>query len=221
MSAILFGSISTLADTSELQRRAFNDAFATHGLDWTWDRDSYRRALDTNGGADRIAAYADERGEDVDAVAVHATKTTRFQELLGEHPVPARPGVTETIRAARERGIAVGVVSTTSPGNVVAVLDAIGLDSDQLDLVLDTEQVERPKPDAAAYQLALRQLDLPSTSCIAVEDNPGGVTSASAAGLRCVAFPNENTRHLDVPGATATVDRVDLDELLGHIEVAG
>jgi HAD superfamily hydrolase (TIGR01509 family) len=221
VSAILFGSISTLADTSELQRRAFNDAFATHGLDWTWDRESYRRALDANGGADRIAAYADERGEDVDAAAVHATKTTRFQELLGQDPVPARPGVTETIEAARERGIAVGVVTTTSPGNVAAVLGAIGVDGDLLDLVLDAEQVERPKPDAAAYELALRRLDLRPESCIAVEDNPGGVTSATTAGVRCVAFPNANTRDLDVPGAAATVDRIDLDELLGHVEVAG
>ena len=38
MSAILFGSISTLADTSELQRRAFNEAFEAHGLDWNWSR---------------------------------------------------------------------------------------------------------------------------------------------------------------------------------------
>ena len=33
MATILFGSISTLADTSELQRRAFNDAFETVGLE--------------------------------------------------------------------------------------------------------------------------------------------------------------------------------------------
>ena len=39
MPAILFGSISTVADTSELQREAFNQAFAEHGLDWRWDRD--------------------------------------------------------------------------------------------------------------------------------------------------------------------------------------
>jgi hypothetical protein len=36
---ILFGSISTVADTSELQREAFNAAFAEHGLDWRWDPD--------------------------------------------------------------------------------------------------------------------------------------------------------------------------------------
>ena len=34
MATILFGSISTLADTSELQRQAFNDAFKAYGLDW-------------------------------------------------------------------------------------------------------------------------------------------------------------------------------------------
>lgn len=33
MPAILLRSISTLADTSELQRQAFNQAFAQHGLD--------------------------------------------------------------------------------------------------------------------------------------------------------------------------------------------
>lgn len=41
LSALLFGSISTIADTSERQRHAFNEAFAEHGLDWQWDRDEY------------------------------------------------------------------------------------------------------------------------------------------------------------------------------------
>ena len=68
MSALLLGSISTVADTSELQRQAFNQAFEAHGLDWRWDRDDYRAMLSTSGGQDRIAGYARSRGEDVDAV---------------------------------------------------------------------------------------------------------------------------------------------------------
>ncbi|MET0929093.1 MAG: hypothetical protein ABWX74_06215, partial [Aeromicrobium sp.] len=82
MSAILFGSISTLADTSELQRRAFNEAFSAHGLDWTWERDDYVGMLGSNGGAGRIAEYATSKGVDVDADAVHATKSQIFQDLL-------------------------------------------------------------------------------------------------------------------------------------------
>ena len=73
MSAVLFGSISTIADTSELQRRAFNEAFASHGLDWEWSRDDYVSMLGSNGGAQRVADFASGRGEDVDAKAVHAT----------------------------------------------------------------------------------------------------------------------------------------------------
>ena len=43
MAAILFGSISSIASTSELQRQAFNDAFTQHGLSWQWDQDEYPR----------------------------------------------------------------------------------------------------------------------------------------------------------------------------------
>tara|TARA_B110000503_G_scaffold47893_1_gene77939 strand:+ start:1294 stop:1407 length:114 start_codon:yes stop_codon:yes gene_type:complete len=32
--AVFFGSIGTLVETSDLQRRAFNQAFAEAGLDW-------------------------------------------------------------------------------------------------------------------------------------------------------------------------------------------
>ena len=90
MSAILFGSISTLADTSELQREAFNRAFAEHGLNWRWDLDDYRTMLEKSGGADRIAAYAEERGDTVDAAAVHATKSKLFQESLASASVAPR-----------------------------------------------------------------------------------------------------------------------------------
>jgi hypothetical protein len=33
MTTVLFDSIGSLADTSELQREAFNEAFRAHGLD--------------------------------------------------------------------------------------------------------------------------------------------------------------------------------------------
>ena len=49
MSAILFGSISTLVDTSELQRRAFNESFEAYGLDWQWSQVDYAAMLGSNG----------------------------------------------------------------------------------------------------------------------------------------------------------------------------
>jgi HAD superfamily hydrolase (TIGR01509 family) len=214
VSAILFGSISTVADTSEMQRAAFNRAFAEHGLDWTWDRDDYQAMLVGSGGQARIAEYAEARGQTVDAQAVHATKSALFQKSLAGQATP-RPGVVETIRQARAAGVKVGLVTTTAPENVAALLDALGPDisRDDFDVVVDSTQVEQPKPDGAAYEYALRQLHEDAAGSVAVEDNVGGVRAAAAAHVTCVAFPNANTAGHDFPGAARVVDHLDFAEL--------
>lgn len=215
MSAILFGSISTLADTSELQRRAFNEAFAAHGLDWQWSRDDYRQMLGSNGGAQRIADYAASRGDDVDATEVHATKSSIFQEVLGSQQVSARPGVAETIKRAREGGHRVGLVTTTSGENVAALLNALQgqIDSGDFDIVVDKSAVEEPKPSPSAYLFALSELGVDAIDAVAIEDNEGGLEAAVAAGIACVAFPNENTAGGDFSAATETVESIDFDRL--------
>ena len=213
MPALLLGSISTLTDTSELQRRAFNQAFTEHGLDWEWGRDEYRSLLTSNGGADRIASYAADRGEDVDSAAVHATKSTIFQGLLGGGTLMPRAGVVETIAAAREEGWSVGLVTTTSRANVDALLDGLdGVSAGDFDLVTDVDSVEHGKPSPDVYRLAVEKLSVEPGDCVAVEDNVGGVESARAAGVACLAFPNANTAGHDF-GDTAVVDALSLADV--------
>ncbi|MGZ8180140.1 HAD family hydrolase [Williamsia sp. SKLECPSW1] len=211
MSAVLFGSISTLVDTSELQRRAFNEAFRSHGLDWEWSRDDYRSMLDSNGGANRIADFAAQRGEEVDADAVHATKSEIFRTTLLQEGAEARPGVVETITTASDRGIKVGLVTTTSQENVAAVLSALApaVTAESFDIVTDVSSVDSPKPDKAVYEFALEQLGESAADVVAIEDNVGGVAAASAASIRCVAFPNENTAGTTFADALEQVDTLD------------
>lgn len=219
MPAILFGSISTLVDTSELQRRAFNESFEAHGLDWQWSRPDYTAMLVSNGGAQRIADYAEARGDDVDADAVHATKSQIFQELLANAGLKARPGVVATVTEARRRDINLGFVTTTLPENISALLETLSPDihADTFDLIVDCDSVASPKPDAAAYVFALEQLDEDSDSVVAIEDNVGGVAAASAAGVRCIAFPNENTADADFASAAEIVDSLDPERLVGFV----
>lgn len=206
MPAVLFGSISTLADTSELQRDAFNRAFARHGLDWNWSREEYAHLLESSGGRQRITEQADRAGVDVDADAVHATKSELFQDSLRSEPLTPRPGVVETIEAATRSGVKLGLVTTTSPDNVDALLAGLapGLSREVFDVVVDSSTVDEAKPDPAAYRHALSVLGEEPGSCVAIEDNLGGVASATAAGLECIAFPNANTGGHDFP-----VDRTD------------
>jgi HAD superfamily hydrolase (TIGR01509 family) len=217
MSAIFFGSISTLADTSELQRRAFNEAFAAHGLDWSWSRDDYVAMLGSNGGAQRIADYAESRGDDVDAASLHVEKSKIFQKLLGSARLQPRPGVLDTVEAAKRDNHKLAFVTTTSRDNVAALLTALEptITAETFDLIVDSDSVERPKPDAAVYQLVLDRLGEDPGNAVAIEDNVGGVRSATAAGIRCVAFPNENTVDGDFSAATETVDALDAGRIVG------
>jgi len=219
MSAILFGSISTLVDTSELQRRAFNEAFEAHGLDWNWSRDDYTAMLDSSGGAQRIADYAQARGDDVDAAAVHETKSKIFQELLGTVALKARPGVIETVQEAKRRNLKLGFVTTTSPDNISALLAALAPDIgvETFDIIVNRDAVDEPKPDAAAYVFALDQLGEKPHAAVAIEDNVGGVAAAAAASVTCIAFPNENTIDGDFRAAAETVDVLDADRVVSIV----
>ncbi|SEQ28795.1 HAD family hydrolase [Microlunatus flavus] len=215
MTAVLFGSISTVADTSELQRAAFNQAFAEHGLDWRWDRDEYATLLTGSGGRDRIAAYAAEHGTDVDAEAVHATKSALFQRSLATADLALRPGVLETVREAKDAGLKVGFVTSTSADNVAALLSALGpeLSADDFDVVTDSSTVSATKPDPAPYLTALSALGESPEACVAIEDNVDGVASARAAGVAVVAFPNGNTAEHDFSAAGDRVDHLELARL--------
>jgi HAD superfamily hydrolase (TIGR01509 family) len=214
MSALLFGSISTVADTSEIQRAAFNEAFREHGLDWKWERDDYRAMLTGNGGADRITEYARQLGQDVDVTAVHDTKSKLFQEMLTRVPIGTRPGVVDTIRAARENGWKVAWVTTTASANIDAILDSLDPDLTpaDFDMVIDAASAAAPKPDPAAYTLALRRLNEAPDDCVAIEDNIGGLDAARSAGVPCVVFANQNTTGHDF-GAAPRVNRLVFDEL--------
>lgn len=218
MSAVLFGSISTIADTSEIQREAFNEAFREHGLDWNWSREEYQPLLRSNGGAQRITDYAAERGEDVDAAAVHRTKSERFQDRL-KAGVTARPGVVATIKGAKDAGEKLALVTTTPRANLTALFDGlVDVSAEDFDVITDLSSVDAPKPDKAVYAYALEQLGEDAGTAVAIEDNPGGVESAKAAGVRTVAFPNENTASQDFSIADERIEELGLAQLRSHAD---
>lgn len=215
MSAILFGSIGTLADTSELQRQAFNRAFEAHGLDWHWDRAAYLAMLEQSGGQNRIADYARAAGQAVDAEAIHRSKSEIFQKSLIESEVLPRPGVVETIQQAKSSGVKLALVTTTSQANVASLFEALRprVQAADFDLVLDSSSVQHQKPNPEAYVFALEKLSESSECSVAIEDNLDGVAAARSAGLNCVAFPNQNTAHHDFAKSQLLVRRLDFNEL--------
>ena len=48
--AVLFGSIGTIIETSDIQRNCFNQAFQKVGLNWYWIKKFYKSMLKKPGG---------------------------------------------------------------------------------------------------------------------------------------------------------------------------
>lgn len=218
MKALIFDVDGTLAETEELHRAAFNHAFSAFGLNWRWDRDTYRALLTTTGGKERIARFAGEtQTADVPVAALHAEKTHAFARLIAEG-VALRPGIRDLIAEARASGLRLAVATTTSPENVEALcLAAFGEPAGQVfDAIAAGDMVARKKPAPDVYLLALDLLDLSGREAIAFEDSANGVRSARAAGLPVVLSRGVYTLHETVGDATLSLDSfVDLGGLDG------
>ena len=205
--AVLFGSIGTIVETSELQRQAFNDAFAAAGLDWNWDRRSYQDMLHAPGGKARIELFARARRQTVDATAIHDDKTARFDAMMLQDGLTMRPGVSQVIEWAKGEDLMIGFATSTTPENVDAMLGAIReLDRSVFAFIGDSTRVERPKPDPAIYELALRELGFGADECVAVEDSGANLRAATSLGIRTIAFPGANALDQDYAGAALSVD---------------
>ena len=88
------------------------------------------------------------------------------------------------------------------------------LEATDFALLTDSTLFDRRKPAPDAYLYALKTLGLQAADCIAIEDNADGLTSAVAAGIRCVAFPGENTAGHDYSAAVATIHRLNFEQLI-------
>lgn len=220
MKALLFGGIGTLAETSELQRSAFNQAFSDLGLYWRWDRGTYRELLSVTGGAARIRHFADANGIDLDDETVHAlhdAKTRCYQNTLAQRGVPARPGVMRLIAEAKASGVSVAIASTTAENNIAELAQASALGIDVFDSIWHAERVSANKPDPEVYRSCLAELGVDAGDAIAIEDSNSGVRAAVAAGIPCLATPGRYTSNQDFSAAVSVVTDLGDDSVQGKL----
>lgn len=112
------------------------------------------------------------------------------------------PGLCELITAVAAHGLRCALATSGERRYVEAVLRERNLDG-AFDVVVVAEDVTRGKPAPEVYLLAAERLGLAPAQCLVLEDAPHGVLAAKAAGMRCVAVPNEMTRSLDLSAADA------------------
>lgn len=207
---LVFGAIGVLAETSEMQRQAYNRAFRQAGLAWEWDVARYREMLHRPGGMQRIAEYAAARGDLVDAEAVHARKVANFRAAVLRDGLTPRPGVIAMVQAAQDAGVPVAWATTTGRQTVELMLEGLSGSLAEADFafVADRSHVEAPKPAPDVYLYALQTLGLRADEVLVIEDTPESAEAAVGAGLDTVGFPGWAAEDRVFPSGVPVVTRL-------------
>jgi HAD superfamily hydrolase (TIGR01509 family) len=132
-------------------------------------------------------------GRALDWTQLEPARHAREMALIEAQPL--LPGVEQVLADARRLKLKLGVASSSSRRWVEGHLRRRGL-LDYFQAVRTSDDVRLTKPHPELYQAVLAALDVPARQALAVEDSTHGIRAAKAAGLRCVAVPNDLTRDL-------------------------
>ena len=192
--ALLWDVDGTLAETErDGHLVAFNRAFEALGVPWRWSEQHYGELLTVAGGRERLvydmgrreAARGDARQRQALAETVHRLKNQIYEGIVRRGDLPLRAGVAELLSECCRAHLPMGIVTTTSRGNVEALLGwHLGSHwKDHFATVVCANEAPRKKPDPQAYRLALEALQLRPHEAVAIEDAPAGIEAAQRAGV--------------------------------------
>ncbi|MBQ8342011.1 MAG: HAD family phosphatase [Clostridia bacterium] len=130
------------------------------------------------------------------------------------HRVPAKPHVIETLRALKERGDRLNVLTASPHETLDPCLKRLGI-FDLFDNVWSCNDFATTKADPAIYHMAADRLGVPASDVIFLDDNYNADQTAKAAGMRVYGVFDESSREYAAE-IKAVTDRYirDFSELL-------
>ncbi|MCR5249450.1 MAG: HAD family phosphatase [Lachnospiraceae bacterium] len=189
MEAVIFDMDGVIFDSERACLFCWSDLAGKWGLK---DIETvFRRCIGTNKNQTRMIlteAYAGEFGEDI-ADRLMAESSVLFHARYDDNGLPMKDGVREILDGLKERGVPLGLASSTRKAAVEEELRAAGLLS-YFDRIIGGDAVTISKPDPEIYLLACREMNVTPANTIAIEDSYNGIRSAHAAGMRPIMVPD-------------------------------
>ena len=191
--AIIFGSIGTILETSDIQRKSFNKAFKKFGLNWYWSKNEYKKLLKMSGGENRLSNYAKTKNIKINTLKLRNLKTKFFNNYLKKNKLKPRAGVANVIKFCKKNNIKLGFASSTSINNINSIFFSLEntIKKKDFDFIGNSKLVSKKKPYPDIYKVALKKFGLSSKECLAIEDTEESMKSALSAKIICIAFPGK------------------------------
>ena len=213
LKAVIFDFDGIIVDTEPIHFQAFQHILQPLGLGYSWeeylekyigfdDRDAFRESFTSAG----------KMLDDGMLCNLINHKAEIFEKIV-QQGVQPYPGVIKLVKAL-SGNLPLGLCSGALRRDIVPILEQFGLQH-AFDAIVTADDVQASKPDPESYLLSLQSLTevfhsmtiLPR-ECIAIEDTPAGIASASAAGLPVLAVTNSYPAQRLV-GATHSTDSLE------------
>ena len=190
-----------LVDTEPLWFETEADVMARLGAPWT-EQDQEQLL---GGSMDNTVGYLLARAtRPAPPADVARWMTEGMLRRAAEGRVVVRPGARALLDEVARAGLPFALVTGSQRPFTEAVLASTGF---RFPVTVTGDDVTRTKPDPEPYLLAAKLLDADPGPCVALEDSPNGVASATTAGCLVVAVPTllpvpPAPRRLVVPSLT-------------------
>lgn len=195
--AIFFDFNGVIIDDEGIQMKAYHEVLKDHAIELTMSEYLDCLGMDDKTFVRAIFERANKGLSDEVLGSILESKTLKHRAMI-ENDLPLFPGVINFVKAAA-RSVGVNIVSMASSVEVLYVLEKASLDS-LFKVVVTAGDVDACKPSPDCYTFALekfnqkqqaeRLLPLLPAECLAIEDSPPGIQSASAAGMQTLGVTN-------------------------------
>lgn len=133
-----------------------------------------------------LEKYFSDRSEDFRQQIVRESEA--FEQQMAFPPVP---GAIEFMHLLKEKGIRVGLVTSSDDAKLKRALRILQLES-FFDTIVSADRITRGKPDPMCYELAAADLHITPADCLVFEDSFAGIEAATRAGMRVIGLSTTN-----------------------------
>ena len=188
--AVLFDLDGTLLDTEKYFRICWPKAFEHFGYKMS-DQDALSlRSLGRPFAPEILKKMSGD--PDFDYEAVRSYRSKLMEETIAKNGLQLKSGAIEILNFLKEKGIVRAVATASPKDRSERYLAKAGI-LEYFDRVISATMVKNGKPAPDIYQYACQELGFAAEDCLAVEDSPNGVLSASRAGCKTVYIPDQTS----------------------------
>ena len=202
LEAVLFDLDGTLVDTGPLWDEALIELVESNGGTLHAEIVAKTHGIDSTAAV--VLAYESLGWLDRDLASDVGWVQSRVLEKLLAN-VPLREGALRLLAEVRSAGIRCGLVTASYRQVVEYMLNDLG----HFDVVICGDDINHTKPHPEPYLTAAVRLNVSPMNCVAIEDSPTGIASATEAGCAVLSVPSVSESSAIPPLPVITVEELE------------